>query len=82
MEITISLPKKVENALLKKAEASGQDIRSVVEQIIEVSVEPEMKPAGDDAEFSKDMLGFAEGTEGMPIYTGDHSRNELYADHD
>ena len=81
MEITISLPKKVENALLKKAENSGTDIRAVVEKIIEVSVEPDLLPV-NDAEFSKDMLGFAEGTEGMPVYTGDHSRNELYADHD
>lgn len=41
MEITISIPKRIENALLKRAEDSGQDIRTVVEHIVEISVETE-----------------------------------------
>lgn len=81
MEITISLPPSVENALLKKAKASGQDIKTVVEHIIEISIEPGVSPVSD-SEFEKDMLAFAEGTENIPSHAGDYSRREMYADHD
>ena len=81
MEITISLPKKVENALLKKAEASGQDIKTVVERIIEISVEPQFPPA-NNPDFENDMLAFADGTENLAAFTGNYSRSELYSDHD
>ncbi len=81
MEITISLPKKIENALLKKAEASGQDIKTVVEQIIEISVEPPSR-ATVNPNFERDMLAFADGTEKIPAFTGNYSRGELYSDHD
>ncbi len=81
MEITISLPKNVETALLKKAEETGKDLRTVVEHIIEISVEPDLRVApGSDLET--DMLAFAEGTENRPAYNGDYSRSELYSDHD
>lgn len=81
MEITISLPERVESALLKKAKASGQDIKTVVEQIVEVSVEPEIV-SRNSSDFENDLLALAEGTENMPTHAGDYSRRELYADHD
>ena len=81
MDITITLPKEVENALLKKAEASGQDIKTVVEHIVQISVEPEVRSAYD-SDFENDMLAFAEGTENIPAHNDDYSRSELYADHD
>ena len=81
MDITITLPKEVENALLKKAEKSGQDIKTFVEKIVEISVEPEIRSL-ESADFEGDMLAFSEGTENVPIRVGDYSRRELYADHD
>lgn len=81
MEITISVPKNIENALIKKAEESGQDIRSVVEHIVEISVEPEAALASN-ADFERNMLLFAEGSDSTSIYKGTYSRTDLYADHD
>lgn len=81
MEITISLPKNVESALLKKAEETGKDLKTVVEHIIEISVEPEV-PVTPGSDFETDMLAFAEGTESLRTYNGDYSRGELYSEHD
>lgn len=81
MEITISLPEKVERALLKQAVDSGQDIKTVVEHIIEISVEPQFR-LEQNQDFENDMLAFAEGTENISVHPGDYSRTELYSDHD
>lgn len=81
MEITISLPEKVENALLKQAEDTGQDLKTVVEHIIEISVEPQFR-LEHKPDFEKDILTFADGTENIPPHTGNYSRSELYSDHD
>lgn len=77
MEITISLPEKVESALLKQAEDSGQDLKTIVEHIIEISVEPQFRLEYEQ-DFEKDMLAFAEGMENIPAHQGNYSRSEIY----
>ncbi len=81
MEITIFLPKKVENALLKKAADSGQDIKTVVEQIVEISVESQSQSI-NNSDLENDMLSFADGTDNVPSFPGSYTRSEFYSDHD
>ncbi|MBA2494500.1 MAG: hypothetical protein H0V31_07385 [Acidobacteria bacterium] len=85
MDITISLPENTERSLRKQAQVKGQNLKTIIEEIIEISVNQDSVRSFDDkntAEFETDMLSFAEGTETIPAYNGNHSRQDIYFDHD
>jgi hypothetical protein len=87
MELTISAPEDVRQILEQRAKAQGQDMKSLVEGIVQATANqsldalPEPPPASD-AEFENDMQAFAEGTENLPAYSGTYSRADIYFDHD
>lgn len=83
MEITIDLPKEFANALTKKAAESGQDVKTIVERIVETNLMSEINGDVEDRnDFEADMLSFADETESIPPYKGTYSREEIYFDHD
>jgi len=84
MEITITLPRKFENVLNRKAAESGQDVQTLVKQIIEINLLPEINESAENqADFESDMLSFADDTAAnIPHYNGTYSREEIYFDHD
>jgi hypothetical protein len=86
MELTISVPEDVRQILEQRAKAQGQDVKSLVESIVQATTTqsldelPAPLPASD-AEFEADMQA-AEGTENLPAYSGTYSRADIYFDHD
>lgn len=83
MEITITLPRKFEKVLNRKATESGQDVSTLVKQIVEINLLPEINGSAENqADFESDMLSFADGTADIPPYNGTYSREEIYFDHD
>jgi hypothetical protein len=87
MELTISVPEDVGHILEQRANAQGQDVKSLVESIVLATATrsldelPALPPASD-AEFEADMQAFSEGTENLPAYSGSYSRADIYFDHD
>jgi hypothetical protein len=87
MELTISVPEDVRHILEQRAKAQGQDVKSLVESIVQATATqsldelPALLPSSD-AEFEADMQAFAEGTENLPAYSGTYSRADIYFDHD
>ncbi len=83
MEITITLPRKFENVLNRKAAESGQDVQTLVKRIVEINLLPEItESAENQADFESDMLSLADDTAKIPFYNGTYSREEIYFDHD
>jgi hypothetical protein len=87
MELTISVSEDVGHILEQRAKAQGQDVKSLVESIVQATATqsldelPALLPASD-AEFEADMQAFAEGTENLRVYPGTYSRADIYFDHD
>jgi hypothetical protein len=87
MELTISVSEDVRHILEERAKAQGQDVKSLVESIVQANATqavdelPAPAPASEK-EFEADMQAFAEGTEHLPAYSGTYSRADIYFDHD
>lgn len=96
MELTIILPEDVEQALERRAKASGQDVKTLVETVLKATIAApsEFRREGfggrenlasastADADFEADMLTFAEGPDHLSPYSGTYSRVDIYFDHD
>ena len=82
MELKITVSEEVALLLEQHAKASGQDLNAWVETLLKTALSPEAPAAAvTEAEFEADMLAFTEGTEHLPPYTGNYSREEIYFDH-
>jgi hypothetical protein len=85
MELTISVSDKAKIILEQKAAAQGQDVKALIEGLVETqasTLDEIFAPVPDTSDFEADMLAFAEGTEKIPPYNGTYSRADIYFDHD
>lgn len=83
MELKIRVSEEIALLLEQQAKAYGQDLNAFVETLLKTAVSPEA-PASPvtEADFEADMMDLTEGTEHLPPYTGNYSREEIYFDHD
>jgi len=85
MELTIKVSDKAKHILEQNAAAQGQDIKDLIERIIEAqasTLDEVLTPVVDTSDFEADMQSFTEGTEKLPPYNGTYSREDIYFDHD
>ena len=85
MELTITVSDKAKLILEQRAAAQGQDVKTLIERFIEAQASTLgeiLSPVSDASDFEADMLAFAEGTENLPPYNGNYSREDIYFDHD
>ena len=78
---TNRIPQPTADELTAALEARVDDLFDHDATLQSVEQLPTLAPA-TDAEFEADMLTFAEGTEGLPPYSGAYSRADIYSDHD
>ena len=87
MELTISVSEDLRHILEERAKASGQDVKTFVESLVQATAthsvdELPASALASNAEFEADMQSFAEGTDHLPDYSGTYSRSDIYLDHD
>ncbi len=90
MTIRVELKPEVEARVKEEASAQGLTVEEFLATVIEGTLKTgeedtrllTMKEAMSDELFLADMKELAEGTENLPPYTGNYSREDIYFDHD
>ncbi len=90
MTIQVELKPEIEARVKEEASAHGLSVEEFLASVIEGTLqngvgEPQpfaMQEAMSDELFLADMREIAEGTENLPPYTGNYSREDIYFDHD
>ncbi len=86
--ITLQLPDETDRKLRDRAEAAGQTIESLVEElVVDAVAAPQQRPRFisepnlTEEEFQKVLDEIASGPRGVPL-PPDFSRKDIYYDHD
>lgn len=85
MQVTITIPRETEAALLAEAALRGENLQTLIEKILrEKAIPMQNVQQSSDAEFDRDFADFAADAPSDTVfdYSGSYPRADIYAEHD